>query len=262
MRHSRLTWLHGDFSVSEDGSIIVDLHAEELCYQHLGPQGYMVLTVDGKTTATHRVVASAWLPYNDDGSSPIVNHKDGNKLNNHYTNLEWCTYSDNNTHAYTDGLRPDNITVLIKNLNTGNISEHYSLHDAGRFIGCRPNSIHYYLKDPDKVRRGCYVIIEKGNPWPNLHKDDIVDIPPNNRISPTRGIRVPSRVSVLDTTTGTMEEWISLKEFANNMGVNKQSVEKAIYLNGGRTSNSGRWRHYQITYLNKTIANHDKDTRV
>ena len=34
----------------------------------------------------------------------IVNHIDGNKMNNHYTNLEWCNISMNTQHAYDNGL--------------------------------------------------------------------------------------------------------------------------------------------------------------
>lgn len=39
-----------------------------------------------------------------------VNHKDGNKRNNHISNLELNTMSENITHAYRNGLkqRPDN----------------------------------------------------------------------------------------------------------------------------------------------------------
>ena len=31
---------------------------------------------------------------------PTINHKDGNKDNNHVSNLEWSSHSDNLKHAY------------------------------------------------------------------------------------------------------------------------------------------------------------------
>ena len=34
---------------------------------------------------------------------PIINHIDGIKTNNHYTNLEWCTLSHNVKEAYRLG---------------------------------------------------------------------------------------------------------------------------------------------------------------
>ena len=50
----------------------------------------------------HRLVARAFIPTND--YSLIVNHIDGNKLNNNVNNLEWCTPKQNVEHAVRTGL--------------------------------------------------------------------------------------------------------------------------------------------------------------
>jgi len=68
--------------------------------------GYEIVTlwVAGKalTRKVHRLVASAFL------ENPLgletVNHKDGIKLNNFKTNLEWATRADNHKHAFETGL--------------------------------------------------------------------------------------------------------------------------------------------------------------
>jgi aspartyl-tRNA synthetase len=51
----------------------------------------------------HRLVALHFVE-NNDPKKNVVNHKDGNKLNNHYTNLEWTTLTENNQHAIDNGL--------------------------------------------------------------------------------------------------------------------------------------------------------------
>lgn len=53
-------------------------------------------------TAIHRVVALAFLP-NPNGFRE-VNHIDGNKANNHVSNLEWVSASGNQRHAFAEGL--------------------------------------------------------------------------------------------------------------------------------------------------------------
>lgn len=49
------------------------------------------------TTSIHKLVAIAFVP-NPDGKD-TVNHIDGDKTNNVYTNLEWCSVKENNYHA-------------------------------------------------------------------------------------------------------------------------------------------------------------------
>lgn len=54
------------------------------------------------TKAIHRLVAESFLE-KEKGKNQ-VNHKDGNKTNNHLSNLEWVTPSVNRKHAYDNGL--------------------------------------------------------------------------------------------------------------------------------------------------------------
>lgn len=47
--------------------------------------------------SVHRIVAELFIPNPD--NYPVINHIDGNKLNNSIDNLEWCTQLHNVTHA-------------------------------------------------------------------------------------------------------------------------------------------------------------------
>ena len=64
----------------------------------------VMLTKEGKSKRflVHRLVAEAFIPNPDNLS--IVNHINGNKTDNYYLNLEWCTYSYNIKHAHNNNL--------------------------------------------------------------------------------------------------------------------------------------------------------------
>lgn len=84
---------------------------ERILKQQVNQNGYPTITlrsVGGKNLVfrVHQLVAKAFIIENH--HLPIINHKDGNKLNNHSSNLEWCNHSQNLKHAYDNNLRSHN----------------------------------------------------------------------------------------------------------------------------------------------------------
>lgn len=79
----------------------------------------------------HRLVAKYFIDnYNNYN---CVNHKDENKLNNHYTNLEWCNHSYNNSYG-------SRLNRVSKKSGTP-----IDVYKNGQYI-CTENSIHACIK--------------------------------------------------------------------------------------------------------------------
>lgn len=88
-----------------------------------------------KTYKVHRLVAQYFVENKNPEKFTCVNHIDGNKTNNHFTNLEWCDLSHNSREAIRLGLQKTNnafkrtpIIVLDKNKNY--IKEYPSIKSA------------------------------------------------------------------------------------------------------------------------------------
>lgn len=117
------------YMVTEDG-LVIDRQSASLAKPYPNPAGYVYLgNRHNKFYALHRMVARAFCDrpehLKDVGfENLMVNHKDGVKAYNNYTNLEWCTPSENSQHAYDTGLnnykgdRHHKVIVADKDIKT------------------------------------------------------------------------------------------------------------------------------------------------
>ena len=114
----------------------------------------------------HRLVANAFIPNDED--LPIVNHMDGNKKNNVPDNLEWCTRSHNDKHAFKLGLRKatsggTNKRVLRMSPKDGSIKMYESMSAAARDNGITVQNISYCANGHQSKANGFYwVFINEG----------------------------------------------------------------------------------------------------
>ena len=67
--------------------------------------GYLTITINHKNYRIHKVVAQTFV--DNPNNTNLVMHLDGNKKNNHHTNLKWGTHSENLIQAYRTKERVD-----------------------------------------------------------------------------------------------------------------------------------------------------------
>jgi len=114
----------------------------------------------------HRIIAEAFIPNPE--SKPQVNHINGIKTDNRIENLEWCTISENQLHAYKLGLHKpkrgeDNINSKLTEQDVKEIRSYvlfkkeqgikrYGRDDLAKKYGVSSN----YIKDIVSKRRGVW----------------------------------------------------------------------------------------------------------
>ncbi len=94
------------YSVTECGKVYSN-RSNKFLKPSLGGGGrYMSVgfSINGKSKGfmVHRLVALTYI--DNPESKKEVNHIDGDRMNNHASNLEWCTRSENMIHAVETGL--------------------------------------------------------------------------------------------------------------------------------------------------------------
>ncbi len=101
-------------------------------------ESYYRICLREKWFQIHRLVAQTYIPNPD--NKRYVNHKDGNKYNNHVNNLEWVTKKENGQHASQTGLiKKRSVNQLT--LNGRIIKDYPSILEAAQDHGVKPQSI-------------------------------------------------------------------------------------------------------------------------
>ena len=128
----------GNYEVSAEGHIR-NRNTGRILKEFVGKDGYLRVQFAGKTRTVHRVVATAYVPA--DVGKDFVNHKDGNKQNNHVDNLEWVTMAENN--IYGNHIKNSRRYVAVEQLTIDGqfIQRFNSIIDASEATGCRTHSI-------------------------------------------------------------------------------------------------------------------------
>lgn len=104
-------------------------------YKHHIYNGYIIVNLNKKQYKLHRLIASTFLENIE--NKPVVNHIDGNKINNAVNNLEWCTVAENNQHAINIGLKKCSKKIRQYNIDGELVKEFNSIADAMNKTGIK-----------------------------------------------------------------------------------------------------------------------------
>lgn len=147
--------------------------------------GYLQATfhVNGEifTKRVNRLVAIQFIDNDDPVNKVQVNHKDGNKLNNNVTNLEWTTPLENVLHAINELEHWNTKAIYGINMHTHDIIYQFSsLADRSREI-CDANTNYRYVQNSicrvltgkRKSYKGCIWVTQEDYSEQNINWEHI-----------------------------------------------------------------------------------------
>lgn len=146
---------HPKYSVGNYGTILSYARSEKpkKLKPRVSNSGYKYIDFgrDGGREYVHRIVAINFIV--NPRNKRCVNHKDGDKLNNKASNLEWVTYSENHKHAYAKlgrncywknkfgALHTNSRLLVMSNKEGKRLMTFYGANEAQRETGMKAQSI-------------------------------------------------------------------------------------------------------------------------
>lgn len=99
---------------------------------------------DKRDFKVHRLVATAFIP--NPNNYPIINHIDGNPLNNRVDNLEWCTQK----HNMQEAINTDNSCKTIHTIDREDLVEllnnNFTYDDIAQMLNIAKGTVFNYIK--------------------------------------------------------------------------------------------------------------------
>lgn len=138
----------------------------KLMSPYISNKGYKIIDLykDGIRSKflVHRLVAIHFVP--NPNNYPIVLHKDNVKLNTHYSNLIWGTYSQNTIQAIRDGLTPVPVPPCVDNRKFYAVfdenSEDFDIclgaKEVSELTGITVSMVKNYLHKGSPILKGSY----------------------------------------------------------------------------------------------------------
>ncbi len=151
-----------DYEISNTGCVR-NAKTKRCLRLSLDPWGYckVHLKKNNKThvKCVHRLVAEAFIPKKQIKRYILqVNHIDGNKQNNHISNLEWCTNHENQRHAVKTGLKKQSNGFAKPFICVETNVVYKSLRHAKTELAISVSAIHLCLKGKTKTAGGFHWI--------------------------------------------------------------------------------------------------------
>jgi len=150
-----------NYAVNKFG-VIKNLKTNHLSYPKIIPYNikntYLQTSVNDQSNirksylkTRHILVAQTWVKNPDIYNKIFVDHIDGNKTNCVASNLRWATPKENTNYAAGTAVNATAERVLVRNIDTGEITDHISITKACIFMGRSALNLEHTPLRADKI---------------------------------------------------------------------------------------------------------------